>query len=65
MSLKSRFIRTFVNLPLPVRNEVSVVIDGQPISWNVLKIEVESNTKTGDDGLKILDKLGFLQKDEK
>jgi len=65
MSLKARFFRTFANLPLPVRNDVAVVVDGQPISWNVLKIEVEGNTKTGELGLEILNKLGFLKEDEK
>jgi len=65
MSLKSRFLRTFANLPLPVRDEVAVVIDGQEISWHVLKIEVEANSDLGNKGLKILDKLSFLKNDEK
>ncbi|MBI2465083.1 hypothetical protein HYV64_02970 [Candidatus Shapirobacteria bacterium] len=65
MSLKTRFFRTFANLPIPVRNEVAVVVDGQPISWNVLKLEVESETKVGMLGLEILDRLGFLKIDEK
>ncbi len=65
VDLKTRFYRTYANLPLPVRSEVAVVIDDEPISWNVLKIEVDNNTLLGKKGLEILNKLNYLVKDEK
>ena len=48
-----------------MRSEIAVVIDDEPVSWNVLKIEVENNTVIGKKGLEILDKLNFLMKNEK
>lgn len=65
VDLKTRFYRTYANLPLPVRNEISVVIDDEPISWNVLKIEVDNNTVLSKKGLEILNKLNYLVEDEK
>ena len=65
VDLKTRFYRTYANLPLPVRNQVAVVVDDDPISWNVLKLEVENNTVLGKKALEILNKLNFLIKDEK
>lgn len=63
--LKTRFLRTYINLPLGMRNEIAVVIDDEPVSWYSLKIEVENDTEAGKKGLEILDKLNFLAKDEK
>jgi len=65
VDLKTRFHRTYANLPLPVRNEIAVVIDNEPISWNVLKIEVDNNTVLSKKGLEILNKLNYLVEDEK
>lgn len=64
VDLKTRFLRTYVNLPLGIRNEIAVVVDNESISWNALKIEVENNTPVGKKGLEILDRLNFLAKDE-
>lgn len=65
VDLKTRFYRTYANLPLPIRNEVAVVVGDNPISWNVLKIEVDNNTLLGKKALEILDKLNFLIKNDK
>ena len=65
VDLKTRFLRTYANLPLGIRNEIAVVVDDESISWNALKIEIENNTPVGKKSLEILDKLNFLAKDEK
>ena len=62
INLKTRFLRTFADLPLGMRDSVAVVVDDNPISWNVLKIEVDNNTKFSNRALKILDELKFLKK---
>lgn len=64
-NLKARFLRTFANLPLGLRNEIAVVVENDSLSWNALKIEVENNTSVGQKGLEILDRLNFLAKNEK
>ncbi|MBI2108050.1 hypothetical protein HYT54_02890 [Candidatus Woesearchaeota archaeon] len=51
---KERFIRVYSNLPINVRKEIIVIIDNQPISWDVAYNEVMNNTKLG---LRIIEKL--------
>ena len=58
---KALFNKTYANLPLPSRNEVVVVVDGEPMSWNILRIEVEGETQKGKKGLEILEKLEILK----
>ena len=49
-----RFMKVYSNLPINLRKEVVIVIDKEPISWNVARNEIEHNTKLGK---KILKKL--------
>jgi hypothetical protein len=65
VDLKTRFLRTYANLPLGTRDSIAVVVNNQPMTWNVLKIEVYNNTQAGKTGMEILDRLNFLIKDEK
>jgi len=39
---------------LASRDEIIVVVDGEPMTWKAAKIEVETDTSIG---MKILDKL--------
>lgn len=64
MSAKSRFLKTFVDLPISERSNVAAVIDGNPLSWNVVKIEIEAETKIGSRVLAFLDKNDLLKKDD-
>ena len=41
-----------------------VVIDGNLLSWNVAKIEIEAGTKIGSRVLEFLDKNDLLKKDD-
>jgi hypothetical protein len=54
MTKKERFLQTYASLPIASRDEIIVVIDGEPMTWKSAKIEVEMNTLIGT---KILDKL--------
>lgn len=60
--LKSRFYRTFVDLPLGVRDSVIVVVGGQPMTWNVLKIEVDIDSDVAKEALKKMSDLRLLKK---
>ena len=42
---KERFMRVYSNLPLNLRKEVIVVINKEPISWDVARNEIEHNTE--------------------
>lgn len=55
---KARFLKIYANIPLNLRNEIVVVIDDQPLSWNAAKIEIENDTSVAK---QILDKLVKMQ----
>ena len=54
MNSRERFLRVYANLPLGLRGEIIVVLDNEPISWNVAYVEVYNNTEKS---IKILEKL--------
>jgi hypothetical protein len=58
MDKRQKFYRVYNNLPLNFREEVIVVVSGEPITWKVAKLEIDSETKIGDE---ILNKLDFLK----
>ncbi len=62
MDNKSKFLQIYANLPLNVRSEeIIAVIDGEPVTWNSAKIEVENNTLKGERILNQLVKLEILK----
>ena len=60
-NLKSRFYKTFANLPLGVRDEIMLVMDGQPMTWNVIKLEVDTNSKLSKKALSLMSELKLLR----
>lgn len=60
MELKVEFFRIYANLPIEERNNVVVVIDKQPISWNIAYLEIKSNSKLGQQILKTLEELDIV-----
>jgi len=65
--LKERFLKTYANIPLNLRDEIILVLDEklkttgtvvkESISWRVAYIEVQQNTELGK---KILEQLTTL-----
>jgi hypothetical protein len=56
---KSRFLKVYANLPINLRDDIILVLDGYgPITWNVAFIEINNNTKLGEI---ILEKLISLK----
>ena len=58
---KSRFYKTFANLPLGVRDEIVLVMNGQPMTWNVIKLEVDIDSKLAKEALKLMSELKLLR----
>ena len=54
MDLKRRFYKVYSNLPLNLRSETVLVIDNEPITWQIAKLEIDSETPLSK---KILEKL--------
>ncbi len=62
MDKKAKFFKIYANLPLGVRNtEIIAVIDNEPLTWNVAKIEIENNTLKGKKILKELLKMKIIE----
>jgi hypothetical protein len=54
------FFRVYANLPLNIRNQVVVAIDGEPITWKVAFNEMTHNTKKGKLIYETLKKLKII-----
>ena len=60
MDKEAKFYHVYCNLPLPIREEIIIVIDKEPISWKVAKLEVDNHTKIGQEILQKLVELDFI-----
>lgn len=61
MSLKTKFLQIYANLPLNQRQEIVVVIDNEPLTWNAARIEIENDTEKGKQILEKLVEFGILK----
>lgn len=59
-SERVKFIKIFSNLPSKIREDIIVVIDKKPYTWNVAYFEVNNNTLIGKEILKKLKDLDIL-----
>ena len=57
---KVQFLKVYANLPLSAREDIIVVIDGEPMTWKVAKLEIEQDTPKGKEIIEILTKLKIL-----
>jgi len=60
MDRKQRFYKIYSNLPLNLRDEVIAVINNEPISWKVARLEIDGKTKLGKEILKKLEELKII-----
>lgn len=58
MDLKKRFYGVYSNLPLNVRSEIVLVLDGEPMTWQLAKLEIDNDTPLSK---KILEKLASFE----
>jgi len=60
-SLKIKFLKIFANLPEKIKSEdIIVVVEDRPYTWNAAAIEVKNNTKTGEKIIKTLKDIKIL-----
>ena len=52
---RAKFIRIFANLPEDLKEDIVVVVDKKPYTWNNAYIEVKDNTLLGKKILKALE----------
>ena len=60
MDKKAQFLKVYANIPLGAREEIIVVVDGEPLTWKAAKLEVEQDTPKGKEILDTLISLKIL-----
>jgi len=55
--LKAEFIKKFAAVPVPLRSEIIVVVDSEPLSWSATYLEAEQGTERAKKALKILKEI--------
>jgi len=58
--LKAKFFAVYSNLPLNVRDDIVLVLEDGPITWNVAYIEILSEGNKAEWILKSLAELEFI-----
>lgn len=58
--LREDFLKIYANIPLNLRKEIVLVIDKEPITWNVAYVEVSNNTEKSKKVLKELKELKII-----
>lgn len=60
MGNKEKFLKIYSNLPLGVREEIILVMDDSPMTWNVAFIEVDNDTEKSKTILEKLEQLEII-----
>ena len=61
MEGKDRFFKVYANLPINLREEIVLVLPGRgPITWNVAYLEINNDTKLGEEIVKKLIELKII-----
>ena len=47
-------------MPIELRNDIIVVVDKEPISWNVAYMQIKNDTEKGKKTLNILKEIGII-----
>lgn len=60
MDARERFLKIYANIPLSLRREIILVLDNEPITWNVAYVEVFNRTEKSKKILKKLEELKLI-----
>ena len=55
------FMKTFASVPDPLRNEIILVIEGKPYTWETVFIEVKARTRLSKMMLEQLKNLKIIE----
>ncbi|MBU0578932.1 hypothetical protein KKE34_05545 [Patescibacteria group bacterium] len=65
MDKKARFLKIYANLPLHLRSEIVIMVDGEPFTWQSAKLEIDNDSDTGSSILDKLAKMEIIQDEKK
>jgi len=58
--LRERFLKIYADIPLKLRKEIVLVVNKEPITWNVAYIEISNKTEKSKKILKMLEELKII-----
>jgi len=58
--LREKFLKIYADIPLSLRKEIILVLENEPISWNVAFVEVTNKTHKSIIILKKLNELRII-----
>jgi len=58
--LRERFLKIYADIPLNLRKEITLIIDKEPITWNVAYVEILNKTEKSKKILKMLEELKII-----
>ncbi len=54
------FYRSYANIPLRLREEIVACVDGEPMTFQVIKLELDNKTEAGYEALDQMIRLKIL-----
>ncbi len=60
MQLREIFLKIYADIPLNLRKEIILILDKEPLTWNVAYVEVINNTAKSGQILKKLRELKII-----
>jgi len=57
---RAKFLRIFANVPERLREDIIVIVDKKPYTWNSAYLEIKDNTSLGKKILKTLEEIDIL-----
>lgn len=57
---RAKFLRMYANIPNKLREDILIVVDHKPYSWDIAYLEIRENTLLGKKILKTLEEIDVL-----
>ena len=57
---REKFLKIYANLPLSARREIILVLEEQPLTWEVAYLEIKNDTEKSKSILQKLETLGII-----
>lgn len=58
--LRERFLKVYANTPLNLRDDIILVYESKPITWNVAYLEIKAKSEESEKILLELESLKFI-----
>lgn len=59
-NLRENFLKIYANIPLNLRDEIILVFEGKPLTWNVAYLEIKANSDISNNILEELKDLNLI-----